>query len=171
MNSTVAMTGAATGNSAERLAGELRYLVLAAQREGSRKLGRDLATVDLTPAQAEVLMVLAERAPMSLVDLGRHIVCESGSPSRIVDALVRRGLVERHPGTADRRVVMLELSAAGHALLPELREIDGSITAMASSRLSAAELDVLASALRKLVAGTLGGAAVARRFGGDRRHQ
>ena len=63
---------------------ELRYLVLAAQREGNRKLSRDLDAIGLTPAQAEVLLVLAEREPLTLVELGRCIVCETGSPSRIV---------------------------------------------------------------------------------------
>ena len=167
MTSTMPSASAADRERAGEIAAELRYLILAAQREGSRKLGRDLATIDLTPAQAEVLMVLAERAPISLVDLGRLIVCESGSPSRIVDALVRRNLVHRVPGTVDRRTVLLELNAAGRALLPELRAIDGSITAMAASRLSVAQLTSLASALRKLVDGTVGGAAVALRFRGD----
>jgi hypothetical protein len=58
----------------------------------------------------------------------------------------------------------LELSAAGRDLLPKLLEIDASITAMTSGRLSPDERELLATALRKVIAGTLGGQAVARRF-------
>ena len=41
--------------------------------------------------------VLADYAPLSLRGLGTLLVCESGtSPSRLVDRIVARGLVERH---------------------------------------------------------------------------
>ena len=47
-------SGAAGVGAVDRRNVELRYQVLAAQREGNRKLSRDLAAIDLTPAQAEV---------------------------------------------------------------------------------------------------------------------
>lgn len=72
---------------------ELRYLILAARREGSRQSAAHLRSADLAPAQAEVLEVLRERAPLTLAELGRLLVCETGSPSRLVDGLVRRDLV------------------------------------------------------------------------------
>ena len=60
---------------------ELRYLILAAQREAYRQLADRLRPLGLTPSQAEVLTVLAQREPLSLVDLGELLVCETGSPS------------------------------------------------------------------------------------------
>ena len=96
-----------------RAADELRYLILAVQREGSRRLAARLRDAGLTPAQAEVLDVLRDRAPLSLAELGRLLVCETGSPSRLVDALVQRGLVARTPSPQDRRVVSLTLTEAG----------------------------------------------------------
>ena len=92
----------------ERALSELRHLILVTQREGNRWLGDALRPIGLTPSQAEILTVLAERDKLTLVELGRSIVCETGSPSRLVDHLVRRGLVERQPGTTDRRVVHLQ---------------------------------------------------------------
>ena len=38
----------------------VRYLVLAAQREGSRRLTRDLREIRLTPSQSEVLRILGD---------------------------------------------------------------------------------------------------------------
>jgi DNA-binding MarR family transcriptional regulator len=144
---------------------ELRYLVLAAQREGNRLLSRELSPLGLTPAQAEVLLVLADREPLTLVEVGRYLVCETGSPSRIVDTMVRRGLVQRAPGQRDRRVIMLRLSPGGRALLPALREVDQQITETTSGRLSQEEKEIIAAALRRLINGTPGGDTVARRFG------
>ena len=75
---------------------ELRYLILAAQREGNRAFARRLRPLGLTPSQAEVLRLLDERQPLSLTGLGELLVCESGTnPSRLVDRLVTTGLVRR----------------------------------------------------------------------------
>jgi DNA-binding MarR family transcriptional regulator len=95
---------------------EFRYLVLAVQREGNRAFAAGLRPLGITPAQAEALRVLAERAPLSLSELGGLLICETGgSPSRLVDRLVAIGLVSRDTGT-DRRSVRLELTAKGTEL-------------------------------------------------------
>ena len=102
----------------------VRYLVLAAQREGNRQLTRDLRPHGLTAAQAEVLRILGDHGPLTLNGLGSMLVCESGSnPSRLVDRLVAAGLVERSAGTADRRNVTLDLTAEG-------REVEGAVRAV-----------------------------------------
>jgi len=92
---------------------EFRYLVLAVQREGNRAFAAGLRPLGVTPAQAEALRVLAERAPLSLSELGGLLICETGgSPSRLVDRLVAIGLVSRDTGT-DRRSIRLELTSKG----------------------------------------------------------
>lgn len=96
--------------------------MLATQREGNRRLTETLRPVRISASQAEILGVLAGAGPMSLSALGRRIVCESGSPSRTVDLLVRRGLVNRVQSTKDRRYVDLEITPAGSDLLPMIIE-------------------------------------------------
>src|SRR5215469_9296889 len=93
-------------------ADELRYLVLAAQREGSRLFAEQIRPLGLTPSQAEVLSVLHEAQPLSLIELGSRLVCETGSPSRLVDGLVKAGLVERIASSKDQRKVSLTLMGA-----------------------------------------------------------
>ena len=95
--------------------GRLRLLVLALQRDLHRLLGEALATAGVTPAQAEVLAVLAAQAPLTLHALGERLVCETGSPSRLADGLVRAGLVARAPAPGDGRKVLLRLTPAGEA--------------------------------------------------------
>ena len=105
-------------------AGELRFLVLAAQREGNRLFAEQLRPLGLTPSQSEVIRVLHESQPLSLIELGELLVCETGSPSRLVDGLVRVGIVERIPSSADSRKVVLSLTKQGTALNEQIRNIE-----------------------------------------------
>ena len=101
-----------------RTAEELRYLILAIQREGNRILAADLRPLGLTPAQAEVLRVLADFQPLTLTGLGELLVCEHGTnPSRLVDRLVCAGLIRRETQVDDRRRVTLSLTANGEHLV------------------------------------------------------
>ncbi len=107
-----------TGRYRVRAAEELRYLILAIQREGSRILAADLRPLGLTPSQAEVLRVLADFQPLTLSGLGELLVCEHGTnPSRLVDRLVSTGLLRRETHAGDRRRVTLSLTTDGEHLV------------------------------------------------------
>jgi DNA-binding MarR family transcriptional regulator len=143
---------------------ELRYLILAAQREGSRRLGGALRHLDLTPAQAEVIDVLAAHAPITLAALGRLLVSEAGSPSRLVDSLVRRGLVDRAPHGSDKRAVLIDLTGVGRELAGRLDDATGELTAVMAARLSEADRKELVRLLHLLLLNTPGGDAIGSRF-------
>lgn len=107
---------------------ELRFLILAIQREGNRIFAAALRPLGLTPSQAEVLSVLGARAPMTLSGLGDLLVCEtSASPSRLVDRMVGMGLVAREEASADRRFVTLDLTAAGRKVLPRVKAAEDEL--------------------------------------------
>lgn len=144
---------------------ELRYLILGAQREGNRLYAEALAPHGVTPAQAEVLTVLAGAGSLSLLELGRRLVCETGSPSRLVDTLVRSGMVRRDPADADRRRVDLTLTPAGSAAAGALRAADEGLSALVEAALTAGELDAVIAGLRRLIAGRPAGLAVELRRG------
>src|SRR3954470_14953557 len=114
---------------------ELRFLILGAQREGSRALTAQLSPLGLTPSQAEVVRCLADYGPMSLRALGGLLVCESGSPSRLVDALVGRDIVARREDPADRRQVTLELTRAGRTLNRKVRKVEEQLYSAICSQL------------------------------------
>ncbi|MFB7510750.1 MarR family winged helix-turn-helix transcriptional regulator [Streptomyces broussonetiae] len=143
---------------------EVRYLILAGQREGSRRLAAALRSLSLTPAQAEVLDVLRSRGELTLAELGRLLVCEAGSPSRLVDSLVRADLVARMPSPQDKRAVLLSLTRDGEELTERLGVATTELTAFMTDRLSPEELHRLADLLRRLLHGTAGGDALASRF-------
>ena len=142
---------------------ELRFLILAAQREGSRGLSAALAPLDLTPAQAEVVRCLADFGPMSLRELGAMLVCESGSPSRLVDSVVKRAIVTRTEDAADRRSVTLALTAEGKRLDRAVRKVEEALYEQIGGQLGADTIAKALALLRPLVAGSAGGEAIARR--------
>jgi len=104
---------------------ELRYLIQCVQREGTKKFGALLKKeLDITPSQSEVIMVLSEYEPLSLVELGNLLLCESKSPSRLVKRLVDRGAVFQSQSIEDSRKIVLHLTKHGRSLVPKIREIE-----------------------------------------------
>lgn len=142
---------------------ELRFLILGAQREGNRVLSEQFAPLGLTPSQAEVIGCLAAGGTMSLGALGKLLVCEAGSPSRLVDALVVRGLVSRQENAADRRQVALALTPAGQALARQIVGIETALHGYIANTLGDAGVAAAIAQLRRLTAGSVAGDAIARR--------
>jgi DNA-binding MarR family transcriptional regulator len=148
-----------------RQAEKLRYLVLAAQREGNRSLAAALRPLGLTPAQSEVLRLLGDHAPLTLTGLGELLVCESGTnPSRLVDRTVELGLVDRAtPDVGDRRQVILRLTAKGRQLEAAVRGIEEAMYAGLDGIGTDAELAAVIAVLERVVAGRPAADAIAAR--------
>lgn len=145
---------------------ELRFLVLGAQREGSRALTELIAPLGLTAAQAEVLAVLRdERRPLSVREIGQRLVCEGGSPSRLVATVVDRGLAERNRSASDGRAVELTLTAEGRAAAARVAEAERRLYEWLGEALTDGDVRALIRGLRKLVDGRPTGDAIARRRG------
>lgn len=72
------------------------------------------AEFGLTPTQALALRFL--RGPVRMGRLAEVLHCERSNVTLIVDRLTERGVVERHPDPADRRVRRLTLTTAGDQL-------------------------------------------------------
>jgi DNA-binding MarR family transcriptional regulator len=144
---------------------ELRYLMLAVQREGNRSLTEALRPLELTPAQAEVLRVLQEFQPLSLISLGDLLVCESGSPSRLVNGMVEAGLIERVPSTINRRMVILTLTEKGEERAERVREVEQMMYRTITELLGGASLPEIQALLWRFIKGRPAGDALRRRTG------
>jgi DNA-binding MarR family transcriptional regulator len=143
---------------------ELRFLILAAQREGNRQLAQDLRKLGVTPAQAEVLRLLQDRQPLTLTGLGELLVCESGTnPSRLVDRLVTPGLVHRVEAVHDRRQVELTLTPGGRRLARQIAAVEARLYRDLEAAGVDHDMAAVIAYLRTLVAGRPAGEAVARR--------
>ncbi|HLZ55577.1 MAG TPA: winged helix DNA-binding protein [Ktedonosporobacter sp.] len=144
---------------------ELRYLMLAVQREGSRTLTEALRPLNLTPAQAEVLRVLQDHQPLSLVALGSLLVCESGSPSRLVNGLVEEGLVRRVQSATNGRMVTLTLTEKGEEQAQRVRAVEAELYEYITRTLEGTALSESIALLWRFVEGRPAGEALARRTG------
>jgi DNA-binding MarR family transcriptional regulator len=145
---------------------ELRYLVLGAQREGARTLTELLRPLGLTPAQAEVLAVLRDAdRPLTVREIGERLVCEGGSPSRLVATVVDRGLLSRGERDGDRRAVELSLTPEGAKAAQAVAQAEGDLHAWLAQSLSEREIATTVNVLRKLVEGRQPGSAIAHRRG------
>lgn len=144
---------------------ELRYLVLAAQREGNRMLARALRPWGLAPSQAEVLRILADFGPLTLTGLGGLLVCESGhNPSRLVDRLVLKGVIERRQSQEDRREIELTLNTDGALLAEKVKSIEDVIHIQIAQVLEGHDVEPTLRLLRQFVRGLPSGQALARRM-------
>jgi DNA-binding MarR family transcriptional regulator len=142
---------------------ELRFLILGAQREGNRLLADQFAPLGLTPSQAEVLRRLAEAEPLSLIALGGLLVCETGSPSRLVNTLVKKKLVERAENAGDRRQVSLRLTPEGRLMATRVAQVEDRLHGWMRERLGADALAATAARIRRLLKGTSANDAIERR--------
>src|SRR6266700_5513509 len=143
---------------------ELRYLILAAQREGNRLFADVLRPLHLTPSQAEALRVLQDHEPLSLIALGDLLVCETGSPSRLVQRLVEDGLIERIPSSSDKRMVTLTLTDAGREMAAKVGSIESQFYEVLADVVKDAPLQEMLKLLWQFVEGKPTGMALARRM-------
>lgn len=146
---------------------ELRYLILAVQREGNRRLNDALEPLGLTPSQAEVISVLAQYPPMTLLQLGERLVCEAGSPSRLVKTMVEAGWILKEANPQDGRAVLLRLSPRGAAIVPRLRAVEAAFHESIAAQADPETLRAAIDGLWRFAAGSASGEALRRRRAGS----
>jgi DNA-binding MarR family transcriptional regulator len=106
---------------------------------------------ELTFSQWTTLVALHDGRITSAGDLARNICHDAGSLTRLIDEMVRRGLVNRCRSESDRRVVTLALTARGRSLVeaqaPKVMDFWNRLL----SGFSHAEIDILIGLLTRLV--------------------
>ncbi len=143
---------------------QLRYLMLAVQREGNRFLMDALEPLGLTPAQSEALRVLQDWQPLALVELGSLLVCEQGSPSRLVAGLTAAGYVASAPSPEDKRRVVLTLTPRGVEAATRVAEVESTLYEAMGTLLADQNIEELLPLLWRFVEGRPAGSALARRL-------
>ena len=121
------MQASSPATSAPTTTSELADLLLPLWKYVAREAGGELSELldelDLSMAQVKTLDVLATHTTSpSVKQLSTSLRCSLANSSRAVDALVRRGMLERREDDVDRRVKRLTVTDAG---LDALTRIDG----------------------------------------------
>ncbi|MEU4347543.1 MarR family transcriptional regulator [Streptomyces sp. NPDC023838] len=103
----------------------------------------------LTGAQARVLGLLSLE-PVAMRQIARKLKCEPSNVTGMIDRLEARGLVERRPDPADRRVKLAAATPEGRRTAARLRDsLDFAREPLAE--LSAQERTVLRDLLRRML--------------------
>lgn len=155
---TAAARGKATGKGPH---GAAWWALARAHAAISQRLQEALAHEDFPPLPwYEVLATIAKTddGRMRMGDLAEALVITRGGLTKLVDRLIKAGLLERTFCETDRRVSYATLLPAGIELLAEMRPlVEGEIEAAFATRLSGREADELRATLDSLRAATCSG--------------
>ncbi len=111
-------TGGEGRYDALKLSNQLCFPLYATSKELTRRYAPILAELDLTYTQYIALMVLWEEGSLSVKDLGRRLLLDSGTLTPLLKKLEAKGYVLRERDPSDERRVIVSLTPAG----TELRE-------------------------------------------------
>jgi DNA-binding MarR family transcriptional regulator len=124
-------------------------------RRAMRRAGRAFGPGGALPgrlsvAQLEFLSCLAENPAARPGQVARLLRLAPSSVATLVNGLSRAGLVIRTGGLADRRTAVLDLTAAGHAVVSDWQDVNSRILAAALTALPTASRRSLMSSLPAL---------------------
>lgn len=110
------------------------------------------AADETTMAQYRTLVVLASRGPQRIMDLACALDVAPSTAGRMCDRLVRKGLIRRHRARADRRAVLVSVTAAGRDVVDQATARRRELIAVIMGRLPSASHLAVAEALRVFAA-------------------
>jgi DNA-binding MarR family transcriptional regulator len=87
---------------------------------GCARPGLEEGCPDLTFPQYNAMLAVREQGEVSVKHLAERLNVSPPSASTMVDRLVEMGLLERQPNPADRRAVLIRLSAQGQESIDAL---------------------------------------------------
>jgi DNA-binding MarR family transcriptional regulator len=93
--------------------------------------------LDLTFAQSQALFYVDQHPDCHMGDVAKEFRVTMPAATHIVDRLAQKGLLGRNADPADRRVCVLELTLAGHALVREIETLQLGALEQVLARLSA----------------------------------
>jgi DNA-binding MarR family transcriptional regulator len=133
------------------IADSLGYLVNRAARLMAHELAERLRPMGVGTGQWAVLLVLWARDGLTQAELARLVAIEGPTMVRMIDRMVRDGLVTRSPDPRDGRLVRIHLTDRGRALRNTLIPGAVAVNEAVGARLTLAESRTLRRLLSKLV--------------------
>lgn len=108
------------------------------------------ADSDLNQREIDTLLRLGPDGECTMSQLAEELVLSMSSATMIVDKLVQKGIVSREHSSADRRVVMIRLTAEGEQAFKAIYEDFKRIGRTMLESLNEDEQDTLLSLYRKV---------------------
>lgn len=116
----------------------------------TEKMNRIFDESEITPQQFNILRILRGAGePLSTLQIRQRMLDRMSDTSRIVDRLVKKGLVKKNTCKTDRRLVDIVITEKGRKLLEKIDTYDGQMDSIMKN-LSASEAKTLNALLDKL---------------------
>lgn len=113
---------------------------------------RDGKREEMTGATRGTLLHLANTGPLTIGEIAEHFDRAQSVVSEIVDALEKKGLLERMRDPKDKRRVLVWLTDAGRAALERDREVlSTELVANAMARMRPADRAALLEGMKALI--------------------
>ena len=101
----------------------LCFALYAASRTAVDSYRPLLDKLDLTYPQYLTLLLLWEREPRTIKEIGNTLYLDSGTLSPLLKRLEKKGFLTRQRDTRDERVVNISLTGAGYDLKERVKEL------------------------------------------------
>lgn len=145
-------TAASKSTPANGLATDIYALIVYLHKQCNNDLFEAVGTLELSLTQIKLLGHLADvSGPISLKEAAEFVHVSLPAASRLVDDLVRRGMVERNEDAEDRRMKRVRLTGDGGAVVNRLNAARFRRLVQFVDTLSGEEHDQLAAALSTLM--------------------
>ena len=129
----------------------LGFLLLQLRAAMRVELDRGVKQYRVKGAHWPVLAILHWGEADKVTDIARLLQLDATGVTRLVDRLEAMGLVERRPHKTDRRVKIVELTAAGRKLMKQLEPVALNVDATFLARLSPGEARQFVAAVKKML--------------------
>ena len=129
----------------------LGLLIHLANQFKDQLITQQFSSAEITAPQFKVLISIY-KGFNSPVEVSKNLLMDAGAMSRMLERMVKRGLIERHTNPEDKRQVILHLTAKGRALCDRFQnEALASILSALTQRLTEEESQLLVDLLIKML--------------------
>lgn len=135
-----------------RVQDSVGYMITRLRASLFASVDREVASWGISSAQGAILIYIAHGSAVRAADLAREHNYDTGSLTRMIDRLVKKGLLRRAPHASDARAVKLEFTPAGRKLAARLPAVAVRVLNHHLRGFSRAELDHLKGYLMRMLA-------------------
>ena len=129
---------------------QIGFLLRKAHQRATETFNQVMAEFDVTPMQFAALAKVHDLGSVSQNQLGRLIAMDPATTFGVVGRLMKRGLVSQHTDARDARLVLIELTEAGRALVVAMKASGLDVSTRTLSPLTSDEAATLLALLARI---------------------
>ena len=114
-------------------------------------MAKEADTAKVRPVGGMILMTIADMEPVPIQTLTRRLGRDKAQMTRALQALERKGMIERHRCAQDARVWRVSLTGEGRALVTRFQDLLGEVIASLMTDVRAADREQFAATLRTIL--------------------